>query len=428
MTAETSDRVLERLGRLHPKLIDLSLGRIERLLAALDYPQEKLPPVIHVAGTNGKGSTIATLRACLEARGYRVHAYTSPHLVRFHERIRLAGELIEEEALIALLEECERANGGTSITYFEITTAAALLAFARTPADVVLLETGLGGRLDATNVVRCPAVTAITPISLDHQAFLGDTIAQIAGEKAGILKPGTPAVVASQPEAAQVVIEARAIELGAPLSRWQHEWRCEAVGDGMRFSGEHWRLELPLPSLAGAHQIVNAGEAIACLEQLRDLPLSVEAVAHGLRQIEWPARLQRLTQGPLVERMPAGWELWLDGGHNPGAGTVLSEFAAGWRDRPLYLVVGMLNTKDSAGFLGPLAPHAKALAAVTIPGEQNPLPAESIATAASTVGIRAMTAPSVAAALARFMAESTGGRVLICGSLHLAGIVLAENS
>ena len=391
MTAETSDRVLERLGRLHPKLIDLSLGRIERLLAALGNPQEKLPPVIHVAGTNGKGSTIATLRACLEAGGYRVHAYISPHLVRFHERIRLAGQMIEEEALIALLEECERANGGTSITYFEITTAAALLAFARTPADVVLLETGLGGRLDATNVVRCPAVTAITPISLDHQAFLGDTIAQIAGEKAGILKPGAPAVVASQPEAAQVVIEARAIELGA-------------------------------------HQIVNAGEAIACLEQLRDLPLSVEAVAHGLRQIEWPARLQRLTQGPLVERMPAGWELWLDGGHNPGAGTVLSEFVAGWRDRPLYLVVGMLNTKDSAGFLGPLAPHAKALAAVTIPGEQNPLPAEAIATAASTVGIRAMTAPSVAAALARFMAESTGGRVLICGSLHLAGIVLAENS
>jgi dihydrofolate synthase/folylpolyglutamate synthase len=419
--------VLERLGRLHPKLIDLSLGRIERLLAALDDPQEKLPPVIHVAGTNGKGSTVATLRACLETGGYRVHAYTSPHLVRFHERIRLGGQLIEEEALIALLEECERANGGTSITYFEITTAAALLAFARTPADVVLLETGLGGRLDATNVVRRPAVTAITPISLDHQAFLGDTIAQIAGEKAGILKPAVPAVVASQPEAAELVIEARAVEIGAPLSRWQHEWRCFAFGPGMRFMGERWRLDLPKASLAGAHQIVNAGTAIACLEQLRDLPLSAEAVADGLGRIEWPARLQRLTRGPLAELIPPGWELWLDGGHNPGAGAVLAEFIVGWRERPLYLVVGMLNTKDSAGFLGPLAPHAQALAAVTIPGEQNPLPADAIATAAWSVGLTASTAASVDAAVRDFSSRPPPGRVLICGSLHLAGKVLSEN-
>jgi dihydrofolate synthase/folylpolyglutamate synthase len=247
VSAETSDRVLERLSRLHPKLIDLSLSRIERLLAALDNPHEKLPPVIHVAGTNGKGSTVATLRACLEAGGYRVHAYISPHLVRFHERIRLAGRLIEEEALIALLEECEHANGGTPITYFEITTAAAFLAFARIPADIVLLETGLGGRLDATNVIRRPAVTAITPISLDHQAFLGDTIAAIAGEKAGILKPGVPAVVGPQPEEAEAVVEARAVELGAPLSRWQSEWRCSAVGSGMHFTGDHWQLDLPSP-------------------------------------------------------------------------------------------------------------------------------------------------------------------------------------
>jgi dihydrofolate synthase/folylpolyglutamate synthase len=428
VTAERSDLVLERLGRLHPKLIDLSLGRVERLLAALDNPQEKLPPVIHVAGTNGKGSTVATLRACLEAGGYRVHAYISPHLVRFHERIRLAGKLIEEEALIALLEECERVNGGTPITYFEITSAAAFLAFARTPADVVLLETGLGGRLDATNVVFRPAVTAITPISLDHQAFLGDTIAQIAGEKAGILKPGVPAVIGPQLEDAEAVIEARAVGLGAPLSRWQHEWRCAATDAGMRFAGGRWRLDLPISSLPGAHQIANAGVAIACLEQLTSLPLSPEAVAAGFRRIEWPARLQRLTRGPLVELMPSGWELWLDGGHNPGAGAVLADFVAGWRDRPLFLVVGMLNTKDSAGFLGPLAPHAKALAAVTIPGEQNPLPAEAIATAAGTVGINASTASSVDAALARFMLDSTSGRVLICGSLHLAGTVLAQNS
>jgi dihydrofolate synthase/folylpolyglutamate synthase len=368
------------------------------------------------------------LRACLEAGGYRVHAYVSPHLVRFHERIRLAGQLIEEEALIALLEECERVNGGTPITYFEITSAAAFLAFARTPADIVLLETGLGGRLDATNVVHRPAVTAITPISLDHQAFLGDTIARIAGEKAGILKPGVPAVVGPQPEGAEAVIEARAVGLGAPLFRWQHEWRCAATGAGMRFAGEQWQLDLPMPSLPGAHQVANAGLAIACLEQLQGLPLSPEVVAAGLRRIEWPARLQRLTRGPLVELMPPGGELWLDGGHNPAAGAVLADFVAGWHDRPLFLIVGMLNTKDSAGFLGPFAPHAKALAAVTIPGEQNPLPAEAIASAAGTVGIKAATAPSVAAALSEIILSSPPGRVLICGSLHLAGTVLQENS
>ena len=427
MTVETSDQVLERLSRLHPKLIDLSLGRVEGLLAALGNPQEKLPPVIHVAGTNGKGSTIATLRACLEAGGYRVHAYISPHLVRFHERIRVAGRLIEEEALIELLEECERANNGAPITYFEITTAAAFLAFARTPGDVVLLETGLGGRLDATNVVRRPAATAITPISLDHQAFLGDTITQIAGEKAGILKPGVPAVVGPQPEEAEVVIEARAVELSAPLSRWQREWRCIADGAGMHFTGEHWRLDLPPPSLPGAHQIANSGTAIACLEQLEDFSLPPEAIAAGLRRIEWPARLQRLTRGPLVELMAQGWELWLDGGHNPGAGAVLAEFAAGWHDRPLYLVVGMLNTKDSTGFLGPLAPHAQALAAVTIPGEQNPLRAEALANAALSVGLVASTAASVDAAVGNFSSRPSPGRILICGSLHLAGKVLVEN-
>jgi dihydrofolate synthase / folylpolyglutamate synthase len=427
MTTQTSDRILVRLGRLHPKLIDLSLGRVERLLTALDNPQDQLPPVVHVAGTNGKGSTIATLRACLEAGGYRVHAFTKPHLVRFHERIRLNGRLIEEDALIALLEECERANKGAPITYFEITTVAAFLAFVRTPADIVLLETGLGGRLDATNVIRRPAVTAITPISLDHQAFLGDTIAQIAGEKAGILKPSVPAVIGPQLQEAEAVIEARANALGARLVRWQHEWRCEAAGNGMRFSGEHWRLDLPSPLLLGAHQIVNAGTSIACLEQLQTFPLSSEAVGSGLRHIEWPARMQRLTRGPLVSMMPPGWELWLDGGHNPGAGVIIADVIAGWRDLPLYLIVGMLNTKDAAGFLAPLAPYAEELAGVTIPGEENPLPSEAIAATARSVGMTATTAVSVNAALARFMVESPGGRVLICGSLHFAGTVLAEN-
>lgn len=421
-----SERVLERLMRLHPKKIDLSLGRIERLMAALGNPQDRLPPVVHVAGTNGKGSVVATLRACLEAAGYRVHAYISPHLVRFHERIRLAGTLIAEDDLVALLEECERANGSEPITFFEITTAAAFLAFARTPADAVLLETGLGGRLDATNLVRRPAATAITPISLDHQAFLGDTIAAIAGEKAGILKPGAPAILAPQPPEAEAVLEARARAIGAPLYRWQEEWRSFPADGGMRYEGREWRLDPPRPSLYGPHQIVNAGAAIACLEHLADLPVSAAAIAEGLRRIDWPARLQRLNHGPLVAMMP-GWELWLDGGHNPGCGEVLAAVAAEWRDRPLFLVVGMLNTKDAAGFLKPLAPYARDLLAVTIPGEENARSAAAIVAAALEAGIAAQTAPSLAAALAEIACEGERGRVLICGSLHLAGVVLADN-
>ena len=427
MAETASERVLTRLAQLHPKKIDLSLGRIERLLAALGNPHERLPPVIHVAGTKGKGSTVATMRACLEAAGYRVHAYTSPHLVRFHERIRLAGELIDEAALVAVLEECERANKGEPITFFEITNAAAFLAFARVPADVVLLEVGVGGRLDSTNVVRRPAVTAITPVSLDHQAFLGDTVAAIAGEKAGILKPGVVGVIAPQTEEAEQVIEARAAAIGAPLYRAGREWRCAGAASGMRYEGVRWRLDLPAPSLLGAHQIVNAGTAIACLERLAGFDLPATAIAEGLRHIDWPARLQRLTRGPLIDMLPPGWELWLDGGHNPAAGEALGAFVAGWRDRPLDLVVGMLNTKDAAGFLAPLAPHARSLRGVTIPGEDNPLSAEAIVAAAQSVGIDAAPAESVADALGEIVRRREPARVLICGSLHLGGGVLAEN-
>jgi len=428
MSAPTSDRVLERLGRLHPKLIDLSLGRVERLLAALGNPQEDLPPVVHVAGTKGKGSTVATMRSCLEAAGYRVHAYISPHLVRFHERIRLGGRLIDEEALIALLEECEGANRDAPITFFEITTAAAFLAFARTPADIVLLEVGLGGRLDATNVIRHPAVTGITPVSLDHQALLGDTITAIAGEKAGILKPHVVAVVAPQPDEAAAVIESRAAAVSAPLYRARHEWRCEASGGGMHYAGEHWQFDLPPPALLGAHQIVNAGTAIACLEQLSGFDVPAKAIADGLGHIDWPARLQLLHRGPLVDAVPPDWELWLDGGHNPLAGEILGDVAAGWHGRPLYLVVGMMNTKDAAGFISPLAKHARALWAVTIPGEKNALPAEAIAGASSSVGLAAKAADSVLAAIRDIPVHDGAGRVLICGSLYFAGRVLAENS
>ena len=427
METPGSDRVLARLMRLHPKKIDLSLGRVERLLAALGNPHERLPPAVHVAGTKGKGSTVATMRACLEVAGYRVHAYTSPHLVRFHERIRLAGELIDEEALLALLEECERANRGEPITFFEITTAAAFLAFARTPADIALLEVGMGGRLDTTNVIRHPAVTAITPVSLDHQAFLGDTIAAIAGEKAGILKPGVPAVIGPQPQEAETVIEARAAAIAAPLYRSGMEWQCTAANVGMRYEGPRWRLDLPLPSLLGPHQIVNAGVAIACLEQLPEFAVPPSAIAQGLRHIDWPARLQRLQRGPLVEMLPAGWELWLDGAHNALAAEAIAAVASEWRDRPLDLIVGMLNTKDASGFFAPLAPYTRSVRALTIPGEENPHPGAQLAAAARGLGLEAQEAASVEAGMRDIIARPGPARVLICGSLHLAGVVLAEN-
>ena len=304
-----------------------------------------------------------------------MHAYISPHLVRFHERIRLAGQLIEEEALIALLEECERANGDAPITFFEITTAAAFLAFARTPADIVLLEVGLGGRLDATNVVRRPAVTAITPVSLDHQAFLGDTVAAIAGEKAGILKPGVHGghrTAAGRGRGGHR--GPRRGGLGAALPVRSTSGAASAAGAGMRYEGERWQLDLPLPSLLGAHQIVNAGTAIACLEQLSGFRYPREAIADGLRHIDWPARLQLLRRGPLVDAVPPDWELWLDGGHNPVAGEILGDVAAGWHDRPLYLVVGMMNTKDAAGFIAPLAKHARALWRGHDPGREECAP------------------------------------------------------
>jgi dihydrofolate synthase/folylpolyglutamate synthase len=427
------DAVLARLGGLHPKRIDtvddktLSLDRIERLLGALGNPQDRLPPVLHVAGTNGKGSTVATLRSCLEAAGNRVHVFTSPHLVRFNERIRIAGTLIDDDLLAELLEESEQTNAGAPITFFEITTVAAFLAFSRAPADFTLLEVGLGGRNDTTNVVRRPAVTAITPVSYDHQAFLGNTLAAIAGEKAGILKHGTPAIIGPQEEEAATVIAARAAAVGAPLYRHGEEWGCEPHGSGMRYGGSRWRLDLPLPSLPGRHQIANTGTAIACLEQLPGAPLSPAALQAGLRQIEWPARLQHLSHGPLVEMLPPGWELWLDGGHNQAAGEALGAFAAGWHDRPLDLIVGMLNTKDAAAFLAPLARHARSLRAVTIPGEENALPAEAIVAAATSAGIPACKVVSVDEGLRAIISEPMPARVLICGSLHFAGVVLQRN-
>ena len=418
-----SDAVLDRLTALHPKVIDLSLGRIERLLAALGHPERRLPPVVHVAGTNGKGSVVATLRAGLEAGGARVHAYTSPHLARFHERIRLAGRLIDEDALTGLLERCEAANGEAPITFFEITTAAAFLAMAETPADWCLLEVGLGGRLDATNVVDRPRLTVLTPVSLDHQGYLGDTLAEIALEKAGILKRRVPCIVGWQPPEALAEIEARAEAVGAPLAIANRDWQVWEEHGRMAFLDETGLLDLPRPRLIGAHQVANAGIALAAL---RALGADEAACAVAVTQAEWPARLQRLRHGPLVLAAGAA-ELWLDGGHNPAAGEALAEALSRLPPRPRHLVCGMLNTKAVEGFLRPLAAEARDLAAVTIPGEAATLPAEVTAAAARAAGLAAEAAPGVAEAVAAIAARDPGSRILICGSLYLAGRVLREN-
>jgi dihydrofolate synthase / folylpolyglutamate synthase len=426
-----SGAILARLSGLHPRIIDLSLGRIERLLDDLGRPQDALPPVVHVAGTNGKGSVLAFLRAMMEAAGLRPHVYTSPHLVRFTERIVVAGREIDEEALAALLEECERVNAGRPITFFEITTAAAMLAFARTPADVTLLETGLGGRLDATNVVSSPALTAITPVSLDHQSFLGDTLAAIAFEKAGILKPDVACVLAAQPPEAAAVIRARAAAVRAPLREEGTDWRVEGDALGrLAFAGDGEATMFPQPGLAGAHQVQNAGVAVACALRLAPAMASLDAraIARGIERAHWPARLQRLETGRLATLLPAGWELWLDGGHNPGAAAVLARHLAGWRDRPLHLIFGMLRSKDIDAFLTPLAPYVGRLAAVAIPGEAGSADAAETAAAARRAGIAAEPFDGVASALRLLAAPSPApARVLICGSLYLAGAVLAEN-
>ncbi|HEV2677255.1 MAG TPA: folylpolyglutamate synthase/dihydrofolate synthase family protein [Aliidongia sp.] len=423
------DAVLARLTGLYPKAIDLSLGRVRHLLDRLGNPQDRLPPVVHVAGTNGKGSTIATLRAIVEAAGYRAHAYTSPHLVRFNERIRLAGQLIEDDALVGLLDEIERTNDGTPITFFEITTAAAFLAFARTPADIVLLETGLGGRRDATNVVARPAVTAITPISMDHMNFLGDTLAAIAEDKAGIIKAGVPVVITPQRAEAMAVLEAEVREVGAPAYRAGAEWQAIPTASGWRFEGRRWSFDLPPSRLPGRHQTLNAGGAVACLEQLQGFDIDRDAIARGLGAVEWPARLQRLTRGPLVDLLPPDWELWLDGAHNEGGGAVLGDHLAGWTARPTHLIVGALNTRNPADFLRPVAPHVASVRGVAIPGAENSHTADAIVAGAEAVGIDAMAAPSVEAALASIRAAAGPGpvRVMICGTLYLAGWVLAEN-
>ena len=424
MSAATSDVILERMMSLHPKIIDLTLDRVWRLLEALGNPQDDLPPVIHIAGTNGKGSTQAMIRAGLEAAGKRVHAYTSPHLARFHERIRLAGHLISEADLTAVLDECYAANGGESITYFEITTCAAILAMARTPADFTLLEVGLGGRLDATNVIAKPALTVITPVSIDHEQFLGNTLAKIAGEKAGIIKRGVPCVVGPQPDEALAVIEDVAARHGAPLLAQGQHWHVSEERERLVFQDDNGLADLPLPNLPGAHQIDNAGAALAALRHLGFDAVAQEA---AVSQAQWPARMQRLSEGPLPALVPEA-ELWLDGGHNAAAGEALGRHLSRLPERPTYLICGMLNTKDVTGYLRPLGQVSEHLYAVSIPGEANTLSAEATAEAAQSVALGATVAASVQDALAQIAAKAPEARILICGSLYLAGHVLRENA
>ncbi len=426
-----SDLVLARLRRLHPRVIDLSLERIEVLLARLGHPEQKLPPVVHVAGTNGKGSLIAFLRAMLTAAGKTVQAYTSPHLVRYHERVRLGSGLIGEPDFVALLERCETANGEAPITEFEVTTVAALLAFAEHQADILLLETGLGGRLDATNVVAQPHLTVITPISIDHVQYLGDSVVQIAKEKAGILKPGVPAVIAPQPREVLEVIEARAAEIKAPLFRHGAEWQSAPTATGFRYESENGRQDYPAPALPGPHQLVNAGLAVACAEKLSEFALEQQQIASGLTEVDWPARLQRLTQGPLLELLNRDgrkdWELWLDGGHNAAAGEMLAESLAQKDGPALHIIFGMLNSKAAADYLRPLARIASSLQAVEIPGEPNSLTLGEAVAAAKAAGATALPQNSLEAAVEHLQGKATPGKVLICGSLYLAGKVLADH-
>ena len=437
-TRPTSDALLAEMMLLHPKLIDLSLGRVERLLGKLGHPEQRLPPVVHIAGTNGKGSTTAYLKAIIEAAGKRVHVYTSPHLVRFHERIALAGadgvaQPIGEDALVDVLMRVRAVNDGDDITQFEITTAAALLAFSETRADVVLLEVGLGGRLDATNVIKSPALTVITPISMDHAEKLGPTLAKIAAEKAGILKTGTAGIVAVQPDDVLAVIEARARAVGAPLTVFGRDYDAYEQNGRLVFQRDDALIDLPLPALIGRHQIANAATAIAAAltlgERLPHLGIDERAIEIGLRTVFWPARMQRLLTGPLPTLVGSTNELWLDGGHNPAAGDMLADTLAALDEKsskPVFLIVGMMGQKDALGFIAPFRGLVRAVYTVPIPGaHEAPHSEEKLADVARSAGLQAFERASVPDALRTIAALPPGAkRVLICGSLYLAGHVL----
>lgn len=426
----TSTDILQRFCRARDGAIRLALEPAYLdLLAKLGDPHKKLPPVIHVAGTNGKGSVCAFLRAMLEAAGYRVHVYTSPHLIQFHERIRIAGELISEYELVEILTACERLADHGQVSDFEVATAAAFTAFANHPADVTILEVGMGGRLDATNVIEKAAATVITRLSYDHCKYLGATLTEIAHEKAGIMRDGTPCFTAPQQQESLASLRGAAIEKHAPFSVGGIDWHIETRENGFCFTDAARSFDLPLPALAGRHQCGNAGLAIAALSAL-PLPVSQDAIANGLQKVEWPARLQKITRGTLVDKMPKHWELWLDGGHNDSAGEALAAQMEIWRQqdgRPLYLVLGMLATKDARAFLRPVAKYISTACAISIPNEPLAYLPTEITRSMRESGIAdAATAKNTGDALSQLMQKSPG-RILICGSLYLAGHVLSEN-
>jgi dihydrofolate synthase / folylpolyglutamate synthase len=430
------DSIVARLTALHPKRIDLSLNRVQRLLTALDSPEKKLPPVIHVAGTNGKGSTIAFLRAILEAAGLRVHTYTSPHLVRFNERFRLGAadgsQLVSDEELATALEECEYANAGHPITVFEITTAVGFTLFARHPADIVLLEVGLGGRLDATNMIDKPLASVITRISIDHVDFLGDTLDKIAVEKAGILKHSVPAIVAAQHRDALAVIERQAARLAAPLKLAGEDWTATEERGRLVYQDDLGLLDLPSPKLYGRHQFDNAGLAIATLRTIGKLKIPSAAFDLGMIEAEWPARMQLLTQGNLLNLVPAGSELWVDGGHNPDGGRIIAAALADIEERvprPLVLIVAMLTTKDCEGFLRNFTGLVRHIIAIPVPGAEKGILAKTLADYAQRIGLPSTSQNDLIEALVavRKLNLEPSPRILITGSLYLAGEVLREN-
>jgi len=421
------EALLSGLAAVKLPLIDLSLDRVTKLLSALGNPQDRLPPVVHVAGTNGKGSLLAYLTAILQVAGYRVHRYTSPHLVHFNERIMLAGREIDDAQLLPLLARVADHAKDYPVTFFEATTALAFLAFAEVPADIVLLEVGLGGRLDATNMVRTPMVTAITPISMDHTEYLGNTIAAIAAEKAGIIKPGVPCVSGPQEQEAAEVIERVANLSRASLYRYGKEWHVSEKAEEFQYRSAHYSATFPMPNLMGEHQIRNAATAVAVTECLKGFAITERHIAEGITHALWPARLQRLAQGKLAELLPAGSELWLDGGHNPSAGKVLAEWVK-QQKKPVHLICGMLANKDIRQFLLPLAPYAKSLTAVPIEGESLAEQPQVISDVGQALGINTALSSEIRIAIEDIVKSNKSDFIiLICGSLYLAGNILWQN-
>lgn len=433
-----ADAEIEKLMGLHPKGYDLSLDRIRRLLEVLGNPHLKLPPVIHVAGTNGKGSATAFCRALLEAQGLSVHVHTSPHLVRWHERYRIgvkggSGQIVDDAMFADALRRVAEANGGKSITVFEILTAVTFILFSEQPADVVVLEVGLGGRFDATNVVEKPAVCIVQPISLDHQAYLGDRVELIAAEKAGIMKRNVPVVIGHQEfDGAKDVLISTAERLGCPLAVFAQDFLAYEEFGRLVYQDEFGLMDLPLPRLPGRHQIGNAATAIRAVKAA-GYPVTEEIAEKAMLSVEWPGRLQKLTEGRLVERAPAGAEIWLDGGHNPGAGEVIAEAMAAMEERqarPLHLVIGMINTKDPIGFFRAFVDIAHNVYTVPITGSDVGLDPVALAQSAAEAGLKALPMGSLGQALDAIRERSEGGippRIMIGGSLYLAGNVLAEN-